>query len=307
MEKLKEKLNLKIVIPIILVLVIAIVGIVALTNRDNDNQENKKEMITGNWKIDIIQDDTTFERIVDGFIDNWYSDSTYLVGNTLNDIKIFKDTNKDYYCWIANVNIYVKENYKNDGSIYYKMSNDSSAQLKEMYLRGYCKFYEDTAGELRTFNKDYTSTHVIDIYESYEDVLNATLKLCEFSSETELTCIVDNTLVQEFKQKVIENNNIYNEMRNLIKANKLDEAKNLYYKNTNLTKGQSEKCLLLYAKNYELYMWGGSKVEINGNTETGNKNDYIIFIYKNNNWLADKNIYITVNVEDKTYKTTKTI
>lgn len=307
MEGKKKNTKLMIIIAIAVVIV-AVVGVVVFMSGNKGTQEEQKEIITGNWKVDVIQDNAIFERILDGFIYNWYSTSYYSVDNTLNDIKIFKDPNKDYYCWIANVNMYVKENYKSDGSMYYTRTNESSAQLKEIYLKGYCKFGENKAGELKTFNQNYTSTNVVEVYDSYENALNAILKLCEFSNENELTCIVDDTLIAEFKQKVKSNNNIYNEMENLLKAGKLDDAKNLYYKtpNTDLTKGQSEKCLLMYAKYSELKSWGGSSVDIKGNDKTNNENDYVIIV-QSSGMIPKKVVYITVDVENKTYKTTKSI
>lgn len=309
MEQKKKKINLKIIIPIIVVVIIAIVGIVVLTSSNNNfnTEQNNNGLITGNWKVEPIENTDTFERIVDGFIYDWYDEYDYNTGNTLNDIKVFKNPNKDnYFAWVASVNVYTKEDYNSDGTMRYIKSNDSSAQLREVYLFGYCMQLESNSDVLQTYNTDYTYTTVVTVQDSYASALNSVLQLFELSGESELICVVNDTLVQEFKQKVVDNNNIYNEMLTLLKANKIDDAKNLYYKTTNLTEGQSERCLLLYARYKELDFWGGTKSEINGNSETEDKNDYIILLY-DNSWLAYKNIYITTDVENKTYTVTETI
>ena len=304
-----KKLNLKIIIPIVVAVIVAIVGIIVLTSKNNNSntEYNNKGIITGNWKVEPIENADTFERIVDSFIYDWYDENDYKTGNTLNDIKVFKNPNRDnYFAWVASVNVYTKEDYNSDGTMRYKKSNDSLAQLREVYLYGYCMQLESNDGGLQTYNKDYTYTTVVTVQDSYANALNSVLQLFKVSSESELTCVVNDKLIQDFKQKVVDNNNIYNEMLTLLKSNKIDDAKNLYYKTTNLTKGQSEKCLLLYARYNELNFWGGTKAEINGNSETEDKNDYIILLY-GNSWLTYKNIYITTNVENKTYTVTKTI
>lgn len=303
-----KKLNVKIIVPIILVAIV-VIGIIVLTSKNNNSntEYNNKGTITGNWKVEPIENTDTFERIVDSFIYDWYDENDYKTGNTLNDIKVFKNPNRDnYFAWVASVNVYTKEDYNSDGTIRYKKSNDSLAQLREVYLYGYCMQLENNSGGLQTYNTDYTYTTVVTVQDSYESALNSVLQLFKLSSESELICVVNDTLIQDFKQKVIDNNNIYNEMLTLLKSNKIEDAKNLYYKTTNLTKGQSEKCLLLYARYKELDFWGGTKAEINGNSETEDKNDYIILLY-DNSWLTYKNIYITTNVENKTYTVTKTI
>lgn len=329
MEEKKIKLNLKIIIPVVIVIVVAIVGITIAMNQNSKNINNYKDnvnkntKIIGSWKIEAEDNDIFEENIVDSFISEWY-DNNYSENDNLNDIVVFKKPDNNY-CWLGNVDIHISENYNSDGSIYYLRSNSENAELKNVYVCGNITYLGE---EYNKYSSNFTY-----IVNTYEEALKTTLKLTECSSENEMICISDEQMTNNLKEKLKDNANIVNKMEALLKNGQIEEAKNLYYKNTNLTKGQSKECLILYAK-YDVFQFQKNMITeahlANSNfridsasfrcykdNTSNNDNDYIVattISHSSRNLLGklesktEKNyIHITLDSNTKTYKITKIV
>lgn len=316
---------------IVLIVSICICIMLCLTGCNKDKENEKKDkiesnnLIIGNWQEQEIEDINLHNKLIDGLIDLWYNEESYHSDNVLNDIKIFKNPENSNFYFLASAKMYIKETYKNDGTLSYKISNDESSSLENVYVIGY--LYEED-GTLK--NNEYTfGSFYAYANKEYNDVFNFMLDYTQINQE-ELVCVNSNNFVNELKECISNNDNIYANMESLLKQGSLDEAQNLYFKNTKITRGQSEKCLILYLKYYYMNYSESLTKDTNksvtiqncsasskSNTETEEKNDYIITIkmkYNGYDLIGERVnkdtshiFYVTLDVDNKKYEMTNSI
>lgn len=214
----------------------------------SSNPSNGSIMQDDDWQVQM-EDSGVVDSLKEAFITSWNDGHWSMkwewssVGDEiLKDVVIFKSTKQgdyyaDYYC-LTYASVHMQEMYRNDGSTYYKFSDENS-ELVDAYM--YSSISTDSTFLTLDFNGFFTQRE--DVISSIKDYCGENL-ISVLSVEQRLALI-------EAATKNGEVSDTYAQIEALLKENNFVDAQQLYYKINGLTYNQSRDCLLLLTE-YEL-------------------------------------------------------
>lgn len=262
-----------------------------------ESEEDPDMLEDDSWKLEELDSDTA-DRLKDAFITSWNSGNWSMselaaVGDEqLKDVVIFKSTKEEpaeYYCLVY-ASIHLRQRYKNDGSVYYKLSDNPNDSLVDVYM------FNRISSDQSFFFFD-----LYGFYTEYSEILQEMKPYCGEALISVLNRAQRAELLEETKRNV--GGQIYREMQALLKAGNFWDAQDLYYKTADLTYAQSRECLLLLTE-YELLLAEISPIKrivTEGGSGTFSLDSYMLNAWQDEEFSTDENdVIIYVEYHCKT-------